>query len=85
MRNAAGTISLFLVWILALEGMVSLIPKVGEDLAGWMPFANGDYWTQGEAAKGYITWGEWPAFALYAAVCVVLWGVGLVMTLRRDA
>lgn len=85
MRNAAGTISLFLVWILALEGMVSLIPKVGEDLAGWMPFANGDYWTQGEAAKGYITWGEWPAFALYAAVCVVLWAVGLVMTLRRDA
>ncbi|GAA1716794.1 MULTISPECIES: ABC transporter permease [Dietzia] len=85
MRNAAGTISLFLVWTLALEGMVSLIPRVGQDIAGWMPFANGDYWTQGETARGFITWGEWPAFAWFAAVCVALWVAGLVITLRRDA
>lgn len=85
MRNAAGTISLFLVWTLALEGMVSLIPRVGQDIAGWMPFANGDYWTQGETVRGYITWGEWTALAWFAAVCVALWVVGLVVTLRRDA
>jgi ABC-2 type transport system permease protein len=85
MRNAAGTISLFLVWILALEGMVSLIPRVGEDIAAWMPFANGDFWTQGESVRGYITWGEWPAFAWFAAVCVALWVIGVLMTLRRDA
>lgn len=85
MRNAAGTISLFLVWTLALEGMVALIPKVGPDIAGWMPFANGDFWTQGGAARGHITWGEWPALAWFAAVCVALWVVGLVLTLRRDA
>lgn len=85
MRNAAGTISLFLVWVLALEGMISLIPRVGQDIAGWMPFSNGDFWTQGEQMRGYITWGEWPAFAWYAAVCVALWVVGLVVTLRRDA
>lgn len=85
LRNAAGTISLFLVWTLALEGMVSLIPRIGEDLAGWMPFANGDFWTQGESVRGYITWGEWPAFAWFATVCVALWIVGLVVTLRRDA
>lgn len=85
LRNAAGTISLFLVWTLALEGMVSLIPRVGEDLAGWMPFANGDFWTQGESVRGYITWGEWTAFAWFAAVCAALWVVGLVVTLRRDA
>lgn len=85
MRNAAGTISLFLVWVLALEGMVSLIPRVGTDIAAWMPFANGDFWTQGESMRGHITWGEWPAFAWYVAVCAVLWAVGLVITLRRDA
>lgn len=85
MRNAAGTISLFLVWILALEGMVSMIPRVGDDIAGWMPFTNGDFWTQGESVRGYVTWGEWPAFAWFAAVCVALWVVGLVITMRRDA
>lgn len=85
MRNAAGAIALLFVWVLALEPMVMLIPKVGETLAGWMPFANGDFWTQGEIAQGNITWGEWPALAWYAAVCVVLWAVGLVITLRRDA
>ncbi|MGW8592129.1 ABC transporter permease [Dietzia sp. NPDC055340] len=85
MRNAAGTISLFLVWILAVEGMVSLIPRIGQDIAAWMPFSNGDYWTQGEAMRGFVTWGQWPAFAWFAAVCIALWVVGLVVTLRRDA
>lgn len=85
MRNAAGTISLFLVWLLAVETMVSMIPRIGTDIAGWMPFANGDFWTQGETLRGHITWGEWPAFAWFAAVCVGLWVVGLVITLRRDA
>lgn len=85
MRNAAGTISLFLVWILALEGMVALIPEVGPKIAGWMPFANGDFWTQGESVRGHITWDQWPAFAWFAGVCVALWAIGLVLTLRRDA
>lgn len=85
MRNAAGTISLFLVWVLAVEGMISMIPKVGQDIAAWMPFANGDFWTQGEQARGFVTWGEWPAFFWYLGVCVALWVVGLVITLRRDA
>lgn len=85
MRNAAGTIALFLVWTLAMEGLVGLIPKVGEKLSAWMPFANGTFWAQGEIAKGNITWGEWPAFLWFAAVCVALWAVGLVLTLRRDA
>lgn len=85
MRNAAGTISLFLVWTLAIEGLVVLIPEIGPDIAGWMPFANGNFWTQGEIAQGSITWGEWPALAWFAVVCVVLWVAGLVMTLRRDA
>lgn len=85
MRNAAGAISLLFVWVLALEPMVGLIPKVKKTLAGWMPFTNGDFWTQGEVLQGSITWGEWPALAWYAAVCVALWVVGLVITLRRDA
>lgn len=85
MRNAAGAIALLFVWVLALEPMVGMIPKVGETLAGWMPFANGDFWTQGEIAQGNITWGEWTALAWYAAVCVALWIGGLVMTKSRDA
>lgn len=85
MRNAAGAISLFLVWTLALENMVALIPRIGEDLAGWMPFANGDFWTQGENLRGPVTWGEWTALAWFATVCAVLWIVGLALTLRRDA
>lgn len=85
MRNAAGAIGLFLVWTLGVESMVMLLPRFGETLAGWMPFTNGDFWTQGEIAQGAITWGEWTAFAWYAAVCVILWVAGLVVTLNRDA
>ncbi|HHX84836.1 MAG TPA: ABC transporter permease [Actinomycetales bacterium] len=85
MRNAAGTISLFLVWTLALEGLVGLIPRIGDTLAGWMPFANADYWVQGDFAKGSITWGPGTALLWFAVVCVALWAIGLVLTLRRDA
>lgn len=85
MRNAAGAIALLLVWTLGVESMVMMIPKFGEDLAGWMPFTNGDFWTQGEIAQGAITWGEWPALAWYAVVCVALWAGGLALTMRRDA
>lgn len=85
MRNAAGAIALLLVWTLGVESMVMLIPRVGETLAGWMPFINGNFWTQGEIAQGAITWGQGTALAWYAAVCVALWVAGVVMTLRRDA
>lgn len=85
MRNAAGTIALFLVWTLALEGLVGLIPRIGDKLSGWMPFANGNFWAQGEIAKGDITWGQGPALLWFVAVCVALWVIGLVLTLRRDA
>lgn len=85
MRNAAGTIALFLVWTLALEGLVGLIPKIGQTLSGWMPFGNGNYWAQGEIARMNISWGEWPALAWFAVVCGALWAVGLVLTMRRDA
>ena len=85
LRNAAGAISLVLVWTLAAEDMLPQVPKVGEKIAGWLPFANGRYWTQGELARGLIDWGQPAALAWYAAICLVIWGIGVAMVLRRDA
>ena len=41
-RQTAGAISLLLVWTLLVESLVALIPSVGQDIARWLPFNNGN-------------------------------------------
>ena len=83
LRNAAAAISLLLVWSLALESIIPSIPKVGETLADFMPFADGMSWALGTGAHN--DWGSGINLLWYAVVCVVLWAAGLLVTMRRDA
>lgn len=85
MRNAAGTIALLLVWQLAVESLVMLIPRIGDTLSGWMPFLNGNFWVQGEVARMHIDWSQTTALGWFAAVCVVVWAAGVALVHLRDA
>src|SRR4051794_14125718 len=40
-RQTAAAISILLVWLLLVENLVQLIPKVGQDIVRLMPFTNG--------------------------------------------
>ena len=40
-RQSAGAIAILILWPLLVENLFNLIPKVGDDLAKWAPFANG--------------------------------------------
>ena len=53
-RHSAGALALLLVYTLALEKLVPLIPHVGEDTYKWMPFnvANRFLFGTGESNGG---------------------------------
>ncbi|CAN5330662.1 hypothetical protein BH24ACT9_BH24ACT9_11050 [soil metagenome] len=40
-RHPAGAVTLLLVWSLAIENLVSLIPGFGPDIYRLLPFVNG--------------------------------------------
>ena len=85
LRNAAGAVAIMLVWTLAVEDLLPQLPKVGKYIDSWVPFGNGRYWVLGDTAKFGIDWGQTTALGWYALVCVLVWLLGLLVVLKRDA
>src|SRR5699024_9684778 len=91
-RHSAGTIALLLIYSLAVEDLVQLIPNIGEDIFRWMPFNVADKFITGDSgisAEGPpMSTAElsqpW-ALAYFAGIAIVVLLVGIVTTKRRDA
>ena len=83
-RQTAGAISLMLVWYLALENVLGLLPKIGVYFQRFGPFSN----LNAFLAKRSIPDAPWEYtgslfyFILWAAV---LFGLGVFLLNRRDA
>lgn len=95
-RHSAGAISLLLIYSQLVEGLVLLIPKVGDDIHRWMPFNMANHFLTGnpdrtgrpvEAGPGLsdITIGPWWALAYFAGFAAVLLIGAVIATNRRDA
>jgi ABC-2 type transport system permease protein len=93
-RHTAAAISILLVWALLAESLVALIPQVGDDIARWLPFNNGNHFlTAGMGAAageggGFgvnMPFGPWGSVAYMAAVALGLLVVAIVLAERRDA
>jgi ABC-2 type transport system permease protein len=100
-RQSAGAISLLLVWSMLIEGLITLIPRFGPDVAPWLPFNAGNMFTtdvagfasmgsgggNGAIAAALNSNGPTPLQGLlvFAGVAVVLWLVAAFVTNRRDA
>jgi ABC-2 type transport system permease protein len=93
LRQSAGAIAILIIWPLLLESLVSLIPRVGDDLNRWAPFTNAGYFLNkgqeaglaGPEAIPDTGLAPWPALLYFAA-----WGVGLLVIAlfaasKRDA
>jgi ABC-2 type transport system permease protein len=50
-RHSAGAISLLLIYTLAVEGLVQLIPSIGDDIYKWMPFNAANKFLTGDGAS----------------------------------
>ncbi|SFT62417.1 ABC-2 type transport system permease protein [Actinopolyspora lacussalsi subsp. righensis] len=91
-RQSAGAISLVLVWALLVESLVQLIPRVGDDIYDWMPFAAANRFLQDGGSTAPMTTqmpeppiGPWASLVYFLAIGIVLLVVGMVTVRQRDA
>jgi ABC-2 type transport system permease protein len=83
LRQTAGAVSLLLVWALLAENLVAIIPGIGDDVVGWLPFVNALHFLGGDPAGGPFT--PWGSLAYVATLAAALLGAALVVANRRDA
>ena len=92
-RQSAGAVSIVLVWTLVLEGLISIIPKVGDKIAKWLPFRAGDEFIQPSSTdvlnsngpSTSIELGPVGGLLVFLGWAVVLWVLAAVVLQRRDA
>ncbi|WP_037307435.1 ABC transporter permease [Amycolatopsis orientalis] len=91
-RHSAGAISLLLIYNLAVENLVQLIPKLGQDIHKWMPFNVADKFVRGSGtgqmdgpplSDSVLSQGG--ALAYFAGFALVLLIISLVVANKRDA
>ncbi|GAA4425332.1 hypothetical protein ACFQV2_38335 [Actinokineospora soli] len=82
-RQSAGALSLLLAWSMLVEQLVTLIPNVGQDIRGWMPFAMAENFLFGPYEERPL--GPWASYAYFAGVAVALLAAALVVARKRDA
>ena len=77
-----------------MENLVGMIPKVGDDLAKWAPFADGasllnhvqDFGLAGQGAGGSdFALSPWWALLYFAGWAVALMAIALFSASKRDA
>lgn len=96
-RHSAGAIALLLIYALAVESLVRLIPSIGEDIYKWMPFNVAEKFLTGEGASNMgrnasagaplstATLSQGWSLAYFAAFAVVLLIIAIASARRRDA
>jgi ABC-2 type transport system permease protein len=86
-RQSAGAIVILLIWSLALEGIIGIIPKVGPAVSPYLPFNNGAHFISESAVGDSIDypWGPYGSLLYFALWAVAIFGAGIAVTQRRDA
>ena len=96
-RHSAGAISLLLIYTLAVESLVRLIPSIGEDIYQWLPFNVADKFLRGNGASNAgraagegapmstAVLGQGWALLYFAAFAVVLLAIAISVAKKRDA
>lgn len=89
-RHSAGAIALLLIYYLAVEELVQIIPKIGHHIHEWMPFNVANKFLRGGAQVDGPPPSDSPlsagwALAYFAGIAVVLLLVALGVAKKRDA
>lgn len=86
-RQTAGAIVILLIWSLAIETILSSIPKV-KAVAPYLPFNNSAHFLSGDTTNtGGIDypWGPYGSLLYFALWAIVIFAAGIAVTQRRDA
>ncbi|WP_127782938.1 hypothetical protein [Rhodococcus sp. X156] len=85
LRQSAGAIALLLLWPLLVEGLVTLIPKVGDDIGEWMPFANANHFLTDGFVTGDYPLSPWGSLVYFVLFVAVVFAAAVAVVSRRDA
>ncbi|SDC81689.1 hypothetical protein [Actinokineospora iranica] len=87
-RQTAGAVALLLVYSQLVEGLVTLIPRIGDDIHQWLPFFAADQFI-GNDASGQpprdLPLSPWGYLAYFAVIAVAVLAVAIITANRRDA
>ncbi|HEY9314725.1 ABC transporter permease [Williamsia sp.] len=84
-RQTAGAIVILLVWSLVLEGVLSVIPKVGDAVGPFLPFLNGSHFIDDSDMGIGWHWNGYGSLIYFMVFAAVVFGAGVLVTDRRDA
>lgn len=84
LRQTAGAVTLVLMWYLALEDIIGILPKVGADIRNYLPFNNLHAFVSGTPIPD-IAWGVGGSGLYFLLWAVVIWVAGVVLLQKRDA
>ncbi|WP_290056735.1 ABC transporter permease [Amycolatopsis solani] len=89
-RHSAGAIALLLIYNLAVEDLIQLIPKIGAHIHEWMPFNAANKFLRGSAVVDGPSPSDSPlspgwALAYFAGIAIVFLLVALGVAKKRDA
>lgn len=87
-RHTAGAVVIVLVWDLAVESIVALLPKVGPKVSPFLPFRNANRFLAGDSGPdpgGGFHWGVYGSLAYFAVFAVAIFVIGIVVVEKRDA
>jgi hypothetical protein len=87
LRAAAGAVAVLLLWPLVVETVLGSLPDLGPRVGPFLPFANALAFADVRwLYPGYdMRWGPAGALVYFAAVCVAVFIVAVVVVNRRDA
>lgn len=84
LRQTAGAVTLVLVWYLALEDLIGMLPKVGTDVRNYLPFTNLNAFVSNSPVAD-LPWGVVGSALYYLLWAAVIWIAGVVLLQKRDA
>jgi ABC-2 type transport system permease protein len=90
LRSTGLALGVTLVWTQLVEGLIVLIPGVGKDIYEWLPFFSASQFIGSSFAASALKLGDLPLTPIgygvyFAAICLVLFGIGVVVNQVRDA
>lgn len=84
LRQTAGSVALMLIWFMGLEQIFRVVPRIGQDIVGYLPFENLNAFVNDFALEG-VPWDVKGSGAFFLLWAVVAWVAGVVVLQRRDA
>jgi ABC-2 type transport system permease protein len=83
LRQSAAAIAVLLLVPAVIENLVLLIPTVGKDVQGWLPFTSANRFLVDPDPAAPL--GPWASLGYFAGITAVVLAVALVVVNRRDA